>query len=373
MGGEGLARVFRSASDNKHDGYKDNERNKSVGRHSALVRRIARITQDIFSKLAPPVLGGHLKKSTDTALREKQAEPRNQPMRFQSEVKNPSLPLDALDHELDLTNNDPLWPRLPHPVATPPSQYADTCNRLPSRQPAEPTDQLPHPTPPPPARPDYDRLPCPNDRLVPAPRCHGPPLNRSLSTATTKSKPRNVPASAGLDNTKTEISVFTDGSAIPNPGPCGAGAFFLTPADIRGMLPPRIIASLGPGDNLAGELWAIGMALEVLLRAPNLNLPNQTRTITLYSDCSPAIGAVFHNWSTTKWTKLALKAQLTLRKLRKYYKVSSVWIPAHTGIPGNEEADRLAKLGATTFADSDLLSGAPSGFAWRPAEPTWPL
>jgi ribonuclease HI len=38
-----------------------------------------------------------------------------------------------------------------------------------------------------------------------------------------------------------------------------------------------------------------------------------------------------------------------LEKLSKSNRVTLMWIPEHQGIPGNEEADRLATEGAVEF------------------------
>jgi ribonuclease HI len=35
-----------------------------------------------------------------------------------------------------------------------------------------------------------------------------------------------------------------------------------------------------------------------------------------------------------------------LEKLSRFNKVTLMWIPGHHGIPGNQEADRVAKEGA---------------------------
>jgi len=168
-----------------------------------------------------------------------------------------------------------------------------------------------------------------------------------------------------------DITIYTDGSAIPNPGPCGAGALFYLPEELKGAIPERIQASLGHGDNMAGEIWAIGMALKLVLESKVLQEPGKKWRIKILSDCSAAIGMVFQGWKAVKWIRLALQASLLLRKVRKKFMVSTEWIPSHVGIWGNEEADLLAKEAARSIPDQQhLLSVRPSfAFGTKPPRP----
>ena len=60
---------------------------------------------------------------------------------------------------------------------------------------------------------------------------------------------------------------YTDGSASPNPGPCGAG--FFRP---EGPLAECSAAtSLGRGTNNIGELYAMGMALKCIIQSNPVN------------------------------------------------------------------------------------------------------
>jgi ribonuclease HI len=45
-----------------------------------------------------------------------------------------------------------------------------------------------------------------------------------------------------------------------------------------------------------------------------------------------------------------------LEKLSEFDEVPSVWIPGHQGMPGNEEADRLAKEGATEVPSNQFTA-----------------
>ena len=79
---------------------------------------------------------------------------------------------------------------------------------------------------------------------------------------------------------------YTDGSASPNPGPCGAGATIF----LRN--PDRIIdlgASLGRGTNNYAELYALGTLFEQLT---SLKIENPTLySAHVFSDSKLALGA----------------------------------------------------------------------------------
>ena len=60
----------------------------------------------------------------------------------------------------------------------------------------------------------------------------------------------------------SEVQIWMDGSANPNPGFAGAGAVVVLPEQDHKS---RMRAALGQAFNNAAELWAIGMALEVAL------------------------------------------------------------------------------------------------------------
>jgi hypothetical protein len=45
-----------------------------------------------------------------------------------------------------------------------------------------------------------------------------------------------------------------------------------------------------------------------------------------------------------------------LEKLRKFNKITLMWIPGRQGIPGNEEADRLVKEGAIKVSPNQFAA-----------------
>ena len=92
----------------------------------------------------------------------------------------------------------------------------------------------------------------------------------------------------------TGIRAYTDGSAIGNPGPCSAGAHLTdnTDPDWQGA---EAYAALGPGANNVGELWAIGMALE-LAEQSVLATPATHTHLHIYTDSQYAVDCLDGGW-----------------------------------------------------------------------------
>ena len=130
---------------------------------------------------------------------------------------------------------------------------------------------------------------------------------------------------------------FTDGSASPNPGPCGAGLYRQ-----KGPLPPLTASvHLGFGSNNEAELYAIGMALSCILDSGGVSYS------CIFTDSDYAHGLLERNHRITTNKHLAHKVKDLLRRARESSTIFIVWIKAHVGHEGNEEADSLAAVGAS--------------------------
>jgi len=138
------------------------------------------------------------------------------------------------------------------------------------------------------------------------------------------------------------LVAYTDGSASPNPGPAGAGAYV-------GMLGgggwnAEACASLGLGSNNLGELWAIGMALDLIDHHITHN-----HTIThayICTDSQFSLGVLTKGWKPKKHTNIITNIKHRIDLIRQKIHLELHWVPAHVGIQGNEHADFLADRGA---------------------------
>ncbi|KAH7914514.1 ribonuclease H-like protein, partial [Hygrophoropsis aurantiaca] len=154
------------------------------------------------------------------------------------------------------------------------------------------------------------------------------------------------------------ITVYTDGSCIDNGttnAKCGAGIWF-------GPNDPRNSAVRIPGENQSnqiGELVAIIIAIQKT---------DQYTPLTIASDSRYAIdGLNLHlkNWEAKGWTEIANKpyfqrAAYLLR--RRAAPTKFKWIKGHNGNEGNEEADKLANIGANKTNPDDLNLNVPDEF-----------
>jgi ribonuclease HI len=131
--------------------------------------------------------------------------------------------------------------------------------------------------------------------------------------------------------------VYTDGSALNNPGQSGAGVVLYSPDD--SMITSTV--HLGVGTNNTAEVWAISRLSEILLTLDRGdNLP-----VYCFTDNRTAIKVA--TGYQPDWCKVAAQQiHNNLAIVSQCRSVTFFWVPAHIGIPGNEKADKLAKKGA---------------------------
>ena len=138
------------------------------------------------------------------------------------------------------------------------------------------------------------------------------------------------------------VVIYTDGSAIGNPGPGGYGVVMLS-----GESRKELFGGFRHTTNNRMEILACIVALEAL---------NRPCRITLHSDSRYVVDAVSKGWAE-KWRvkgwmrnkrERALNPDLWERLLQavQQHEVDFRWVPGHAGVAENERADRLAVAAA---------------------------
>lgn len=127
---------------------------------------------------------------------------------------------------------------------------------------------------------------------------------------------------------------FTDGACAGNPGPAGSGAVVRLPDGEK----IEKWKGLGEGTNNIAELVAIGIALEVLRE----KVADRATPVAVFTDSDYSVGVLSRNWKPK--ANMGLIAGLK-RALAEWPNAKLYWIAGHAGVPENERADELARMG----------------------------
>jgi ribonuclease HI len=161
-----------------------------------------------------------------------------------------------------------------------------------------------------------------------------------------KQKPSDMPGSIDKQAyPEGTIVVYTDGSAIGNPGPGGYGVVIQADED----QPARELSGgYNHTTNNRMEMTAVIKALEIL--------EGTSRPVVLHSDSKYVVDALNKGWAKSwhkrNWHKSdgnpALNADLWQRllPLSQALDVRFVWVRGHSGDPLNERCDILANTAA---------------------------
>ncbi len=136
------------------------------------------------------------------------------------------------------------------------------------------------------------------------------------------------------------ITIYTDGSALGNPGAGGYGAVLLC-----GQYRKELSAGFRLTTNNRMELMAVCVALEAL--------KIDGSDVTIYSDSKYVVDAVSKGW-VFGWEKKCFSGKknpdLWIRFLRVYrrHHVRFVWVKGHAETVENNRCDQLAVAAANS-------------------------
>jgi len=149
---------------------------------------------------------------------------------------------------------------------------------------------------------------------------------------------------------KKKIMIFTDGASSGNPGPGGWGAVLVFDDQI---------VELGEGDNITTnnrmELNAVAGAFEFIKQ---YGLSSNDYKTEVYSDSTYVVNGItkwIFGWMNNNWINTQKNPVMNrdlwerLRDASQDHEVKWNILPGHSGVPGNERADKIA----TAFRDSD--------------------
>ena len=146
------------------------------------------------------------------------------------------------------------------------------------------------------------------------------------------------------EQTRKQVTVYTDGACSGNPGPGGWGA---------------ILEYHGKRKELSGfDPATTNNRMEVLAAISALSALNEPCSVTLYSDSTYLVKAFNDRW-LQGWLRRGWKTSSgspvenrdlweTMLELTRRHQVRFVWVKGHASNAGNNRCDELARAAIET-------------------------
>lgn len=137
---------------------------------------------------------------------------------------------------------------------------------------------------------------------------------------------------------KQQVEIYTDGACSGNPGPGGWGSVLLYNGHRR-----ELSGGERQTTNNRMELMAVIQALEALKRPCE---------VTLHTDSTYVMKGMtewLQNWKRRNWRTAGRKPVKNVELWQRLeqaihrHNVQWRWVRGHSGVPGNERADELAR------------------------------
>jgi len=172
-----------------------------------------------------------------------------------------------------------------------------------------------------------------------------------------------------------DITVYTDGGCLPNPGNGGCASILLCQGNRSTTLEKIILGCARNSTNNQMEITAVLNALQALKKPCKITIYSDSQyvvnTIGQWENGIPTEKGWITTWELHDWRKKKgplLNAdlwKLVIVELRRHLAVKMVWVKGHSDDTINIECDNLATKARESLLDKKAPEGIIMSSSWK--------